>query len=107
MDKRNVYDWDTKIHLLARGPGITHGSTWIEPATQVDMAPTFLGLAGARNHPPRSPLTPAHFQPPPPHPAPSSPTYHPTSSPTSSPHFLTPPNHSQASLSQCRWMGNP
>ena len=46
MDKRQPYDWDTRIHLLARGPGIKPGSTWSQPATQVDMAPTFLGLAG-------------------------------------------------------------
>ena len=46
MDKRNVYDWNTRIHLLARGPGIKPGSMWIHPATQVDIAPTFLGLAG-------------------------------------------------------------
>ena len=46
MDKRHVYDWDTRIHLLARGPGIKPGSTWSQPATQVDLAPTFLGLAG-------------------------------------------------------------
>lgn len=46
MDKRQPYDWDTRIHLLARGPGIVKGSTWNQPATQVDMAPTFLGLAG-------------------------------------------------------------
>ena len=46
MDKRHVYEWDTKIHLLARGPGILAGSTWSEPATQVDLAPTWLGLAG-------------------------------------------------------------
>jgi N-acetylglucosamine-6-sulfatase len=46
MDKRHVYDWDTRIHLLARGPGIAAGSLWHQPATQVDMAPTFLGLAG-------------------------------------------------------------
>eukprot|EP00039_Didymoeca_costata_P016148 m.285816 g.285816 ORF g.285816 m.285816 type:complete len:386 (-) comp16343_c0_seq12:1048-2205(-) len=46
MDKRHVYEWDIKIHLLARGPGIKPGSTFSEPATQVDMAPTFLGLAG-------------------------------------------------------------
>ena len=122
MDKRNVYDWDTRIHLLARGqcratlttlshpplpaenlledtdellrlrpppldlrrgdecsleavvccslllltcalrmtsphfkgPGIKPGSTWVQPATQVDIAPTFLGLAGlaGRNLPP-------------------------------------------------------
>ena len=46
MDKRHVYEWNTKIHLLARGPGIPSGSTWSQPATQVDMAPTFLALAG-------------------------------------------------------------
>ena len=45
-DKRHAYDWDTHIHLLARGPGIEPGSTWSEPATQVDVTATFLGLAG-------------------------------------------------------------
>ena len=34
MDKRHAYDWDTRIHLLARGPGIGAGMTWSEPATQ-------------------------------------------------------------------------
>ena len=53
MDKRNVYEWDQKIHLLARGPGIAKGSTWSEPATQVDMAPTFLSLAGVEVAPDR------------------------------------------------------
>ena len=51
MDKRNVYDWNTRIHLLARGPGIPHGETWKEPATQVDIAPTFLGFAGVAKPP--------------------------------------------------------
>ena len=51
MDKRHVYEWDTKIHLLARGPGIKAGSTWSQPATQVDLAPTFLGLAGIAKPP--------------------------------------------------------
>ena len=46
MDKRHVYEWDTKIHLLVRGPGIKPGSTMAFPGTQVDIAPTFLGLAG-------------------------------------------------------------
>lgn len=46
MDKRQVYDWDTRIHLLARGPGIAKGAKFELPATQVDIAPTFLGLAG-------------------------------------------------------------
>lgn len=38
MDKRHVYDFNTRIHLLARGPGIKPGHTWNKPATQVDMA---------------------------------------------------------------------
>lgn len=46
MDKRHVYTWDTKIHLLARGPGIPAGSAMPMPGTQVDIAPTLLGLAG-------------------------------------------------------------
>lgn len=46
MDKRHVYDTNTRIHLLASGPGIDKGATWSAPATQVDLAPTFLGLAG-------------------------------------------------------------
>ena len=27
-DKRNVYDWDTRIHLLVRGPGVRPGSSF-------------------------------------------------------------------------------
>eukprot|EP00750_Incisomonas_marina_P015751 INCI186.1.p1 GENE.INCI186.1~~INCI186.1.p1 ORF type:complete len:603 (+),score=92.86 INCI186.1:106-1914(+) len=49
MDKRHMYEWDTRIHLLARGPGIPAGHTWSQPATQVDMAATFTGLAGLAN----------------------------------------------------------
>ena len=48
MDKRQVYEWDTKIHLLARGPGIAAGSSFHQPGTQVDIAPTLLGLAGIK-----------------------------------------------------------
>ncbi|CAE8613901.1 unnamed protein product [Polarella glacialis] len=46
MDKRHTYEWDTKIHLVARGPGIEAGSSFAAPSTQVDIAPTILGLAG-------------------------------------------------------------
>mmetsp|Transcript_26042 Transcript_26042/g.67086 ORF Transcript_26042/g.67086 Transcript_26042/m.67086 type:complete len:502 (-) Transcript_26042:330-1835(-) len=46
MDKRHAYEWDTRIHLLARGPGIRVNSTFAAPGTQVDIAPTILGLAG-------------------------------------------------------------
>ena len=53
MDKRHVYEWDTRIHLLARGPGITPNTRWHRPATQVDMAATFTGLAGIPDDPDR------------------------------------------------------
>ena len=46
QDKRNVYDFDTRIHMVARGPGIRPGTLWNAPATNVDIAPTFLTLAG-------------------------------------------------------------
>lgn len=46
MDKRHAYDWDTRIPLLVKGPGIQAGSTLSIPGTQVDIAPTLLGLAG-------------------------------------------------------------
>lgn len=46
MDKRHVYEWNTKIHLVARGPGIKPGTTFRQPGTQVDIAPTLFGLAG-------------------------------------------------------------
>lgn len=51
MDKRQVYEWDTKIHLLAKGPGIKPGSSFTAPGTQVDIAPTLLGLAGVKKPP--------------------------------------------------------
>eukprot|EP01062_Namystynia_karyoxenos_P013945 TRINITY_DN15006_c0_g1_i1.p1 TRINITY_DN15006_c0_g1~~TRINITY_DN15006_c0_g1_i1.p1 ORF type:complete len:577 (+),score=144.50 TRINITY_DN15006_c0_g1_i1:70-1731(+) len=46
IDKRQPYDHTTRIHLLVRGPGVAHGSSWGQLATNVDLAPTFLGLAG-------------------------------------------------------------
>jgi len=52
MDKRHVYDWNTRVHLLARGPGIPAGSVFRQPATLVDLAPTLLGMAGL-SKPPR------------------------------------------------------
>ena len=51
MDKRQVYDTNTRIHLLATGPGIAAKSIFDLPATQVDMAPTFLSLAGLQKPP--------------------------------------------------------
>ena len=46
MDKRHVYDWDTRVHLLVRGPHVLPGSTMPYAATFVDLAPTFLDIAG-------------------------------------------------------------
>lgn len=46
LDKRQVYDTNTRIAFLARGPGISPGSNFSYPATMVDVAPTFLTLAG-------------------------------------------------------------
>eukprot|EP00755_Sulcionema_specki_P035201 Sspe_Gene.2428::Locus_806_Transcript_1_1_Confidence_1.000_Length_1824::g.2428::m.2428/K01137/GNS; N-acetylglucosamine-6-sulfatase len=46
MDKRNVYEFDIKIHLVARGPGIKKGSHLTQPASNVDLAPTIMGLGG-------------------------------------------------------------
>lgn len=47
MDKRHVYDWDTRIPLIVRGPGISPGGWRVtQPATLVDLAPTFLDIAG-------------------------------------------------------------
>ena len=49
IDKRNVYEFDIKIHLAIRGPGIPAGSTFDQPATNVDIAPTILELAGVES----------------------------------------------------------
>jgi N-acetylglucosamine-6-sulfatase len=46
-DKRHVYDFDTRVHLVARGPGVRPGAVVDAPfVTNVDLAPTFLDLAG-------------------------------------------------------------
>eukprot|EP01061_Rhynchopus_euleeides_P033632 TRINITY_DN564_c1_g2_i1.p2 TRINITY_DN564_c1_g2~~TRINITY_DN564_c1_g2_i1.p2 ORF type:complete len:528 (+),score=226.56 TRINITY_DN564_c1_g2_i1:69-1586(+) len=51
MDKRNVYEFDIKIHLAVRGPGIAKGSRFSQPATNVDLASTILDLAGVEQPP--------------------------------------------------------
>jgi len=50
LDKRQHYDYDTRIHLLVRGPGIAKGSTFKYPGTQVDVTSTWMNIAGL-DHP--------------------------------------------------------
>lgn len=45
--KHNVYDHSTRIPFVARGPGIKPGTYLDAPASNVDVAPTLLTLAGA------------------------------------------------------------
>merc|ERR1712137_1062977 len=46
IDKRQHYDYDTRIHLLLRGPGIAKSSTFRHPGTQVDVTTTWMTIAG-------------------------------------------------------------
>lgn len=45
-DKRFMYEPGLRTPLIARGPGILPGSTPDAMVTNIDLAPTFLGLAG-------------------------------------------------------------
>ena len=45
MDKRHVYEWNTRIHLVVRSPLVTSAVRIPYPATNVDLAPTFVHLA--------------------------------------------------------------
>ncbi len=45
-DKRFMYEPGLKVPLLARGPGIKAGSTPSQFVANIDLAPTFLDLAG-------------------------------------------------------------
>lgn len=44
--KLNVYDHDIRIPMVMAGPGIAPGSFFEYPASNVDVGPTMLGLAG-------------------------------------------------------------
>ena len=46
MDKRHMYEFDIRIHLLVRGPGIKANSEFNTLGSQVDLAATWLGMAG-------------------------------------------------------------
>lgn len=45
-DKRFMYEPGLRVPLLVRGPGIKPGSTPAQFVANLDLAPTFLGLAG-------------------------------------------------------------
>lgn len=46
MDKRHVYDWDTRVPLVIKGPGVGRGTTVGALVTNVDLAPTLAELCG-------------------------------------------------------------
>ncbi|XP_075766724.1 N-acetylglucosamine-6-sulfatase-like isoform X4 [Pelodiscus sinensis] len=46
IDKRQLYEFDIRVPLLVRGPGITANQTRLEPILNIDLGPTFLDIAG-------------------------------------------------------------
>ncbi len=48
IGKSLLYEEDLRVPLVVRGPRVVAGRTSPEPVTLVDLAPTFLDLAGAR-----------------------------------------------------------
>ncbi|HEY3670563.1 MAG TPA: sulfatase [Acidimicrobiia bacterium] len=49
--KETAYDEDIRVPLVVRGPGVPPGRTVGQLAMNVDLAPTFAALAGARTPP--------------------------------------------------------
>lgn len=45
-DKRQLYDFDIRVPLMVRGPGIKPGQVSKEVAMNIDFAPTFADIAG-------------------------------------------------------------
>lgn len=50
MGKWNVYENDIRIPMVVRGPGIKPNSSFDYLASNVDVMPTILGLAGVERY---------------------------------------------------------
>jgi arylsulfatase A-like enzyme len=50
MGKWNVYENDIRIPMVIRGPGIKPNSSFDHLASNVDVMPTILGLAGVERY---------------------------------------------------------
>ena len=48
MDKRLAYDWDTRVPLVIKGPGVGRGTTVGALVTNVDLAPTVMAPRGSQ-----------------------------------------------------------
>uniref|UniRef100_A0A8C4N8T7 N-acetylglucosamine-6-sulfatase n=1 Tax=Eptatretus burgeri TaxID=7764 RepID=A0A8C4N8T7_EPTBU len=46
IDKRQLYEFDIRVPLIVRGPGLKPGQKFEVPVVNIDLAPTFLDLAG-------------------------------------------------------------
>ncbi|XP_041815856.1 glucosamine (N-acetyl)-6-sulfatase (Sanfilippo disease IIID), b [Chelmon rostratus] len=46
IDKRQLYEFDIRIPLMVRGPGIKPNQTLQAPVLNIDLAPTFLDISG-------------------------------------------------------------
>jgi len=47
IDKRQLYDFDLRVPLIVRGPGVSKNVTRDEAVLNIDIAPTFTDIAGA------------------------------------------------------------
>uniref|UniRef100_A0A1W7RGZ6 N-acetylglucosamine-6-sulfatase n=1 Tax=Agkistrodon contortrix contortrix TaxID=8713 RepID=A0A1W7RGZ6_AGKCO len=46
INKRQLYEFDIRVPLLVRGPGVKGNQTYLEPILNIDLGPTFLDIAG-------------------------------------------------------------
>uniref|UniRef100_A0A670IUX3 N-acetylglucosamine-6-sulfatase n=1 Tax=Podarcis muralis TaxID=64176 RepID=A0A670IUX3_PODMU len=46
IDKRQLYEFDIRVPLLVRGPGVKPNQTHLQPVLNIDLGPTFLDIAG-------------------------------------------------------------